>query len=84
MSGDFRKSNLHNDLPFQSAAEEGTYCAHEYVIVAAQKDHGGNLTYRTGLAEDAEGLGEVEEDLGRIALLDEEEFVDDEKGESGC
>ncbi|MCS3655218.1 putative transcriptional regulator [Salinibacter ruber] len=64
-------------------AEEGTYYAHEHVIVAVQHDHKGDLAYRVQLAEDVEGLGTAEEDLGRVATPEEVEFVDEEGGESG-
>ena len=64
-------------------AEEGTYYAHEHVIVAVQHDHEGDLAYRVQLAEDVEGLGTAEEDLGRVATPEEVEFVDEEEGEDG-
>jgi len=57
-------------------AEEGTYFAHEHVIVAVQYDHKGDLAYRVQLAEDAGELGNPENDLGRVAPPDEVEFVD--------
>ena len=47
-------------------AEEGTYYAHEHVIVAVQHDHKGDLAYRVQLAEDAGELGNPENDLGRV------------------
>jgi hypothetical protein len=57
-------------------ADEGTYYAHEHVIVAVQYDYKGDLAYRVQLAEDAPGLGKAEEDLGRVATPEEVEFVD--------
>ncbi len=64
-------------------AEEGTYYAHEHVIVAVQHDHKGDLAYRVQLAEDVEGLGTAEEDLGRVATPEEVEFVGEEGGDGG-
>jgi len=64
-------------------AEEGTYYAHEHVIVVVQYDHKGDLAYRVQLAEDVPGLGKAEEDLGRVALPEEVEFVGEEGGEPG-
>lgn len=58
-------------------AEKGTYYAHEHVIVAVQYDHKGDLAYRVQLAEDVEGLGKAENDLGRVAPPDEVEFIGD-------
>lgn len=109
MSGELRKSNLHEDPAFRKAtekegrfdvgpneldddigrrvrfpdAEEGTYYAHEHVIVAVQHDHKGDLAYRVQLAEDAGELGSPENDLGRVAPPDAVEFVEEEGGEEG-
>ncbi|MCS3638951.1 hypothetical protein [Salinibacter ruber] len=64
-------------------AEEGTYYAHEHVIVAVQQDYKGDLAYRVQLAEDAGELGSLENDLGRVAPPDAVEFVEEEGGEEG-
>jgi hypothetical protein len=63
----------------ESDPENNSFYNHEHVIVAVQKDHEGRLCYRVQLAEDIPEM-EADEDLGRVALPDEVEFVGD--GES--
>jgi hypothetical protein len=58
--------------------ENDSFYNHEHVIVAVQKDHEGRLCYRVQLAKDIPEM-EADEDLGRVALPDEVEFVDDGK-----
>lgn len=57
--------------------ENDSFYNYEHVIVAVQKDHEGRLCYRVQLAEDIPEMG-ADEDLGRVALPNEVEFVDDD------